>query len=126
MNYLTGFRHFRKILFQPRVFAFIFIGVGFMFLTFLTHENAIELAISGVASIFIGIGVNNFTAIETEQKEEQKLQRKTLRAVKALIHIQEKLKKIENLATSDAQLIIAELKETDDYIDLCVQYLEEV
>ena len=125
MNYLKGFRHFRKVFFLPRVFVFILTWVGFMFLTFFTHENATELEISGIASIFIGIGVNNFTAIETEQQEERKLQRKTLRAVKALVHIQGKVKKIERLAGGDAQLIISELKEMNDYVDLCVQYLEE-
>jgi hypothetical protein len=39
--------------------------------------------------------------------------------------MQGKLKKIERLSGGDAQLIISELKEMNDYIDLCVQYLEE-
>ena len=97
-----------------------------MFFTFFTHDNATELGISGIASIFIGIGVNNFTAIETEQKDNQKIQRKTNRAVKELVHIQQKLKKIKKIAETDPSVLITELQEMDDYIDLCIQYLEEV
>ena len=97
-----------------------------MFFTFLTHDNATELGISCIASIFIGIGVNNFTAIETEQKDNQKIHRKTNRAVKELVHIQQKLKKIQKMAEPDPSILITELQEMDDYIDLCIQYLEEV
>ena len=64
MSYIKGFSQFRKVFFQSRVFVFILTGVGCMFFTFLTHDNSMELGISGIASIFIGIGVNNFTAIE--------------------------------------------------------------
>ena len=126
MSYLKGFRHFKKLFFKPRVFAFILTGVGFMFLTFFTHDNALELSISGVASIFIGIGVNNFTAEETEQKDEQKLRRKTQQAIKTLVHIQEKIKKIKALTIVNPQLVNVELEEMKDYIELCVQYLEEL
>ena len=61
-----------------------------MFLTFFTQDNALELAIAGIASIFIGIGVNNLRLSETEQKIEQKIHRKTQEAVKTLVRIHEK------------------------------------
>ncbi|SRR6266498_968268 len=96
MIYIKGFRYFRTLFFKPRVFVFILIGVGFMFLTFLTNDNALELGISGTASIFIGIGVNNFSSIETEQKDEQKLLRKSQQAIKTLVAIQRKIKKLKH------------------------------
>ena len=125
MSYINGLRHFRNVFFKPRVFIFILTGVVFMFLTFLTNNNPLELAIAGIASIFIGIGVNNFTVIETEQKDEQRLQRKTRQAIKTLVHVQEKIKKIQTLAAVNPGVIAAELVEMNDYIELCVQYLEE-
>jgi hypothetical protein len=126
MSYFKEFRHFRRLFLKPRVFIFILTGVGFMFLTFLTNNNSLELGIAGIASIFIGIGVNNFTAIETGQKDELRLQRKTRQAIKTLIHVQEKIKKIQTLAEVNSGLIMAELVELNDYIELCVQYLEDV
>ncbi|HTF31695.1 MAG TPA: hypothetical protein VK625_22715 [Flavitalea sp.] len=125
MSYIKGLGQFKTLFFKPRVFAFIFTGVGFMFLTFLTHDNALELSISGIASVFIGIGVNNFTAIETEQKDEQKLRRKTQQAIKTLLLIQRKTKKIKTLTTANPHLISLELGEMNDYIELCIEYLEE-
>ena len=126
MSYINGLRHFRNVFLKPRVFIFILTGVGFMFLTFLTNNNPVELGIAGIASIFIGIGVNNFTAIETGQKDELRLQRKTQQAIKTMVHVQEKIKKIQTLVAVSPGLITAELVEMNDYIELCVQYLEDV
>jgi hypothetical protein len=126
MRYIKGFLHYKAVFFKPKVFVFILMGIVCMFFTFFTHQNAIELGISGVASIFIGIGVNNFTAIETEQKDEQKIQRKISRAIKGMVHLQEKLKKIQDIVITDHALITTELKEMDHYIDLCIRYLKEV
>jgi hypothetical protein len=97
-----------------------------MFLTFLTKDNPLELAIAGIASIFIGIGVNNFTSMETEQKDERKLTRKKQHAIETLHHIQMKIKKIKTLPTADQNLINTELEEMRDYIQLCIRYLEEI
>jgi len=126
MSYTKGFRRFSMVFFKPKVFAFILTGVGFMLLTFFTRDNALELGIAGIASIFIGIGVNNFTAIETEQKDEKRLNHKTQQAIKTLLHIQDKTKKVKELATVNPQLISVELEEMNDYIELCVKYLQEV
>lgn len=125
MSYVKGLTHFKDVFFKPRVFAFILTGIIFMFFTFFTHDNAIELGISGIASIFIGIGVNNFTAIETGQKDELKIRQKMRRTIKTLADIQKKIKKIESLETSSPEIIKIETDEMNDYIDLCIHYLED-
>jgi hypothetical protein len=61
-----------QIFSQPRVYLYILTGTIIILFTFFTQNNALEIAISGVASVFIGIGVNNFSAIETHQKDEEK------------------------------------------------------
>ena len=124
MSYVNGFRQFRKVFFKPRVFVFILTGIGFLFLTFLTDNNALELGIAGIGSIFIGIGVNNFTAIETQQADKTKLNRKTQYAIKTLLHVQAKLEKLKTLALGNPQMIRAEIEEMCDYIELSIQYLE--
>ena len=125
MRYIKGFKLFKKVFFQPQVFVFILTGVSCIFLTFLTNDNALELGIAGIASIFIGIGVNNFTAVETEQKEGRKWDRKTQQAIETLHHIQMKIKKIKGMSGTDPQLINAEMEEMRDYTGLCIQFLEE-
>ena len=97
-----------------------------MLLTFLTRQNALEFGISGIASIFIGIGVNNFTAIEMEQQDERSQHLKSQREIKTLVHLQEKIKKIEKLHGDDDRIIRVELEEMKDYIELCLQFMEEV
>jgi hypothetical protein len=125
MSYIKGFRLFRKVLFKPKVSVFILTGIGFMFFTFLTKNNPLELGIAGIASIFIGIGVNNFTALEIEQKDERKLKRKTQHAIETLQHIKLKIKKINEMSVTNPQLISAEMEEMCDCIELCVQFLDE-
>lgn len=60
-----SFRH-------PRVYFFIIAGTCIIFLTFFTNNNAFEIAISAIASVFIGIGINNFTSLETYLKNSEK------------------------------------------------------
>ncbi len=62
-----------QIFSQPRVYIYILTGTIIILLTFFTQNNALEIAISGVASVFIGIGVNNFSAIETHERDQRKL-----------------------------------------------------
>lgn len=93
-----------------------------MFLTFLTHNNALELGISGVASIFIGIGVNNYTTIETTLKDEQQLRKQLQFTIHMLHHIKGKIGKIQSKAISNEVTI--ELNEMNDYIELCIKNLE--
>jgi hypothetical protein len=58
---------------HPKVFVFILLGAVVIFLTFFTDNNALEIAISGFASVFIGIGVNNFSSFETSLKDRKRL-----------------------------------------------------
>ena len=125
MSYTNKSRHFRETFLNPRVVTFILTGVGIMFLTFFTNDNPLELGIAGIASIFIGIGVNNFTAIETEQKGERRLNRKTQQTIEALHNTQVKIKKIKGMSATSPQLINAEMEELHDYIALCIQFLGE-
>ena len=58
---------------HPKVFVFILLGAAVIFLTFFTDNNALEITISGFASVFIGIGVNNFSSFETSMKDKERL-----------------------------------------------------
>lgn len=62
---------------HPRVFIFMLLGITIIFLTFISSNNAVEIAISGIASVFIGIGVNNYSTIENHLKEERRSKMKT-------------------------------------------------
>lgn len=55
MKLRKSIQHFQKIFFHPRVIVFILAGSLIIFLTFFTHNNALEIAISGIASVFIGM-----------------------------------------------------------------------
>lgn len=61
---------------------FILTGTFVIFFTFLAINNALKIAISGVSSVFIGIGENSFSAFNTYEKDERKLTVKLRHAVK--------------------------------------------
>lgn len=99
---------------HPKVFVFILLGAAVIFLTFFTDNNALEIAISGFASVFIGIGVNNFSSVETSLKDRERLKsyvnhsKQLLQMTRARIsklpsevsvgeNVKEKLDEIENL-----------------------------
>ncbi|MFM9911173.1 MAG: hypothetical protein ACKVOW_17670 [Chitinophagaceae bacterium] len=84
LNLNSSFRHFWKMFLHPRVYIFILAGTAIIFLTFLTNDNALEIAISGIASVFIGIGVNNLSSLETHLKDEKKLNAKINHSLKAM------------------------------------------
>ena len=71
-----NFKNFVTIIKSPKVWIYILLGVFIMFFTFFTNDNALEIAISGVASIFIGIGVNNFTRVEAQRDELKQIEKK--------------------------------------------------
>lgn len=73
MVYNKNFKRFLHTLKRPKVIFFMLVGIGITFLTFLTDNNAPEIAISGMASVFTGIAVNNFSIIDTRQTDENKL-----------------------------------------------------
>jgi hypothetical protein len=125
MRQVNRFTRFKIVLSKPKVIGFIIAGVGFMFFTFLTETNSIELAISATASIFIGIGVHNYSLLKTVQTDERSMRRKTRQTSKCLIHLQTKIKKIGAYLQTDLFPIYTELEEMNDYIELCRVYLEK-
>lgn len=72
MKQIIKIKRFWGIFILPRVFVYLLIGIAVIFLTFFTDNNAAEIAISAIGSIFIGIAVNNFTAVETSQNDIKK------------------------------------------------------
>lgn len=88
--------HFWKTILHPRVSLFILIGTAVIFLTFVTNSNALEIVISGVASVFIGIGVNNFTSFETHIKDEQKPKSKIAHSLKVMEITKSRIKVINH------------------------------
>ena len=95
MKIRKHFFNFWQTFFHVRVVIFIFIGAGIIFMTFLTRNNALEITISGVASVFIGIGVNNFSMLETRAKDHQKLKAKMLHYIKTLQFIYSRISSLE-------------------------------
>ncbi|MBS1927712.1 MAG: hypothetical protein IT254_01650 [Chitinophagaceae bacterium] len=90
-QFLRGWRVF----INPGVGLFILLGTGIIFLTFFTENNALEIVISGVASIFIGIGINNFTTLETRINDERVIKLKVAHALQVLDMIREKVKSMQ-------------------------------
>lgn len=115
--------HFWTTLRYPRVFVFILVGVGVIFLTFLTTNNALEIAISGIASVFIGIGVNNFTSQETHQRDLVLLKQQQKQAVQLLSLLETRLKSIREQALKDQVPANTELDEINQLLSLLQQVL---
>ncbi|MBX9783494.1 MAG: hypothetical protein K2X48_09395 [Chitinophagaceae bacterium] len=90
-NNNNRFIHFLKLFFSARVFIFIVLGAAVIFLTFFTHNNALEIRISGIASVFIGIGVNNFTAHETRQRDMEQRKYRSCTLLKTLALAENKI-----------------------------------
>lgn len=103
----------------PRVFVFFVTGVVVIFLTFLTDNNAIEIAISGIASVFIGIGVNNFTSIQGKLEEEKLQQQRGQYAKKVLDLMQTRTHHaIQGLQPPDSSALQTDLLEMEQLIGL--------
>ena len=84
MENKTAHHLFWKTFNQPRVIIFISIGSAVIFLTFFTNNNALEIAISAVASIFIGIGVKNYTILETRSLDKKNMDTKISHSIKVM------------------------------------------
>lgn len=82
MSLNNPIRLFLRYFFHPGVFIFILINTAVIFLTFLAANNALEIALSSIASVFIGIGVNNLSFLDTHMKDEQKMKYKTEHSLK--------------------------------------------
>jgi hypothetical protein len=120
------FHSFLNIFFHRRVFIFILTGALIMLLTFFTENNAVEIAISGLASIFIGIGVNNLSAIETHLKDEQKIKSRLGHAVKMMEIIKSKISRLNGqLNEKNDPAIREELSELEQLAELSVKLIKE-
>jgi hypothetical protein len=119
--------HFRKFwqnFSKPYVFVFILIGTGVIFLTFLTNDNALEIAISGFASVFIGIGVNNYTSSQTHYKDERIIKRKAEHALQLLKITEDKITCIKDeMIAGDNEEAQKDFRELTEYIHLLKQLL---
>ena len=100
------------------------VGIGIIFLTFLTDNNALEIAISGIASVFIGIAVNNFSIIDTHQTEENKLKPKIAHSLEMMYITINKIKRIQAEINGN-DYIKNELTELEQYMRLAVELIKE-
>ncbi len=119
-------RHLWKTFLQPRVLLFILTGTVVIFLTFLTDNNALEIVISGIASVFIGIGVNNFSAFETHMKDKQKLKSKIGHSLKVMEIAKSRIKGIHHqLNKENCFKMKNELAELEQIISLSIGLIKE-
>jgi hypothetical protein len=111
---------------HPRVIVFILTGTAVIFLTFLTNNNALEIAISGIASVFIGIGVNNLSMLEAHLKDEQKSKSKTRHILKLVEITRSQVNRLYHEASHEKySKITAELAELEQLINLSIQLIKE-
>ena len=126
MKLSNSIRHFEKAFFHPRVFIFILTGTLIIFMTFFTSNNALEIAISGIASVFIGIGVNNFSSFETHLKDEQKIKSKMGHGIKLLSVIQSRIKQINrDITHHPGEETKKDLAELEQLINISIQLINE-
>lgn len=119
-------RHFQKVFFHSRVFIFILAGTLIIFMTFFTSNNALEIAISGIASVFIGIGVNNFTSFETHLKDEQTIKSKMGHGIKLMNVIHSRIKQVNHeIGDQVCDKTKAELIELDHLITIAIHLFNE-
>jgi hypothetical protein len=111
---------------HPRVLIFMLSGVAIIFLTFLTSNNAVEIAISGIASVFIGIGVNNFSMIENHLREERLVKKKTGQSAHILRVTQTMMNELHAESEShETKDLKSEIDKIDRFISLGIQLIEE-
>lgn len=117
---------FWKTFKNPGVILFVVLGTGIIFLTFLTDDNALEIVISGVASIFIGIGINNFSSLETRNKDAGIINRKVKHSLQVLDMMDLKFTVIQqNISNEDTEQLKNNLLELTNLIKLLRELLIE-
>jgi hypothetical protein len=120
------FMHTMSNILHPRVFIFMLSGIVIIFLTFLTTSNAVEIAISGIASVFIGIGVNNYSMIESHRKEDRQVKMKIGQSVHILQVVNSMISDLKVEAEPpNAENIKSEMIKIDRFIRLGIQLIEE-
>src|SRR5437870_2013811 len=117
--------HFFRTFFHPRVFVFIVTGTLIIFLTFFTSNNALEIAISGIASVFIGIGVNNLSSLETHLKDEQKIKSKIRHSLNVMEITKSRISRLYTEANKEScNKMKDELAELEQFINLGIQLIK--
>lgn len=104
------------------------IGIGIIFLTFLTDNNALEIAISGMASVFIGIAVNNYSTFDARETDGKRHKLKIQRSLKMMEITINKVRRINVDAETDAGgylTIKNELVELEQCINLSIELIKE-
>jgi hypothetical protein len=111
---------------HPRVLIFMLSGIAIIFLTFLTTNSALEIAIAGIASVFIGIGVNNYSMVENHLKEERIIKKKTGQAAHILRVTYTMIKDL-NIDTDspETENLKSEMEKIDRFVRLGIQLIEE-
>ena len=126
MKIKRTFISFWQIFFHLQVIGFILIGAAIIFLTFFTSNNALEIAISAIASVFIGIGVNNFSTLETHEQDKRKLKTGMLHANKILEFVKSRIGKLHHNAN---ECTIAELKknleELEEFLSFATDLMDK-
>ena len=126
MSIKKNFNKFWQAFSHPGVFIFMLAGTAIIFLTFLTSSNALEIAISSIASVFIGIGVNNFSSFEIHLKDEQKLRRKIDHSIKIMEMTKLNIGKLGNEVNNEAGFRIKEeLTNLEQFINISIQLIRE-
>ncbi len=120
------FKLFIEFFSKSNVIVYFLIGIAIIFLTFLTDNNAIEIAISAVASVFIGIAVNNLSAHEAAHKITLNVQNKINLSVKMLSILQEKLNRLHaDIEISSKENISKDFEELKAFMKISVDLLQE-
>jgi len=117
-QFWTSFSH-------PKVFVFILFGAAIIFLTLFTDNNALEIAISGFASVFIGIGVNNFSSFEMSLKDRERLKRYVDHSRQMLEMTKSKVSKCQT-EVSDRKNAKEGLVELEKLISLHISFLDQI
>ena len=117
---------FWKSFFHFRVLGFLLIGIGVMFLTFMTLNNAFELMISAVASVFIGIGVNNYSSMYTHLQDERKRRSATRHSIRFMKLMQNRISLMkDHCETERMDLLRQDLVQLEEAIGLTIDIIAE-
>ncbi|MEO8405092.1 MAG: hypothetical protein ABI480_10865 [Chitinophagaceae bacterium] len=126
MSIKKSFETFWQAFIHPRVFIFILTGTAIIFLTFLTDNDAMEIAISGIASVFIGIGVNNYSSFETNLSNEKKLASRIGHSLKILELAKSQIARIHHeLKNGNKQYVKTGIAELEDFMTLSIELIKE-
>jgi hypothetical protein len=125
MSPRTHFHQFWMAFSHPKVFVFILFGAAIIFLTLFTDNNALEIVISGFASVFIGIGVNNFSSFETSLKDRERLKAYVDHSRQLLEMTKSKISRRQS-EVSDRKNDNEGLVEIEKLISLHISFLDQI